>query len=129
MGIVGLALRRPYTFIVMAVLILILGIASIKQTPTDIFPNIDIPVVSVIWTYKGLATQEMAQRLTTYSEYAISANASNIKNIESQTLNGISVIRIYFQPDVHIDAAVAQVDAISQAIRGYMPPGVQPPII
>src|ERR1700755_1853459 len=98
MGVVGLALRRPYTFVVMAVLILILGIASIKKTPTDIFPNIDIPVISVIWSYKGLTTDEMAKRITTYSEYSISANASNIKNIESQTLNGVSIIKVYFQP-------------------------------
>jgi multidrug efflux pump subunit AcrB len=129
MGIVLLALRRPYTFVVMAVLILLLGVAAIRQTPTDILPNIDIPVVSVIWTYKGLPTQEMAQRITTYSEYAISANVNDIRTMESQTMNGISVTKIYFHPTVHIDAAVAQITAVCQAIRGIMPTGVQPPIV
>src|SRR5579871_1723594 len=121
MGIVLLALRRPYTFIVMAILMVILGVASIWKTPVDILPNIDIPVVSVIWTYKGLPTQEMASRITTYSEYAISANVSDIKTIESQTINGVSVTKVYFHPTVHIDAAVSQITAVSQAIRGIMP--------
>ena len=129
MGIVLLALRRPYTFVVMAVLILILGVVSIRQAPTDILPNIDIPVVSVIWTYKGLPTQEMAQRITTYSEFAISANVNDIRTMESQTMNGISVTKIYFHPTVRIDAAVSQITAVCQAIRGIMPTGVQPPIV
>ena len=129
MGIVLLALKKPYTFVVMAVLMVILGVASIARMPVDILPSIDIPVVTVIWTYRGLSTQEMAQRITTYSEYAISSNVSDIKTIESQTINGVSVTKVYFHPSVHIDAAVSQITAVSQAIRGIMPPSVQPPII
>ena len=102
MWIVRLALRRPYTFIVMALLIVMLGVASIRRTPTDIFPNIDIPVVSVVWTYSGLSTEEMERQITTFSEFSTSFAVSNIKRIESQTLNGVAVIKIYFQPDVDI---------------------------
>jgi CzcA family heavy metal efflux pump len=129
MGIVLLALRKPYTFVVMAVLMVLLGVASIEKMPVDILPSIDIPVVTVIWTYRGLPTQEMAQRITTYSEFALSSNVSDIKTMESQTINGISISKIYFHPSVHIDAAVSQITAVCQAIRGYMPPSVQPPII
>jgi CzcA family heavy metal efflux pump len=129
MGIVLLALRKPYTFVVMAVLMVLLGVASILKMPVDILPAIDIPVVTVIWTYRGLPTQEMAQRITTYSEFALSSNVSDIRTMESQTINGISVSKIYFHPSVHIDAAVSQVTAVCQAIRGYMPSSVQPPII
>ncbi len=113
----------------MAVLMVILGVASIGKMPVDILPSIDIPVVSVIWSYRGLSTQEMAQRITTYSEYAISSNVSDIKTMESQTINGVSITKIYFHPSVHIDAAVSQITAVCQAIRGYMPTSIQPPII
>jgi multidrug efflux pump subunit AcrB len=129
MWIVQLALRRPHTFIVMAVFIIFLGIVSIRRTPTDIFPEIGIPVVSVIWEYSGMSAKEMESRVTTYSEYTISSAVNDVKNIQSQTLNGISVIKIYFHPNVDIAAAVAQVAAISQTILAAMPPGMNPPII
>ncbi|HWX17968.1 MAG TPA: efflux RND transporter permease subunit [Chthoniobacterales bacterium] len=129
MWIVKLALRRPYTFVVMALLILLLGITSIKTTPTDIFPEIDIPVVTVVWQYTGLSPDQMAKQITTFSEYTISSAVDNVKNIESQTMSGTSVIRIFFQPNVRIDAAIAQVTAVSQTILRRMPPGTQPPFI
>ncbi len=96
MWIVRLALRRPYTFIVMALLILLLGVVSIKKTPTDIFPEIDIPVVTVVWQYTGLSPDQMAKQITIFSEYTISSAVANVKNIESQILAGVSVIRIFF---------------------------------
>jgi CzcA family heavy metal efflux pump len=129
MWIVRLALRRPYTFIVMALLILLLGITSIKTTPTDIFPEIDIPVVTVVWQYPGLSPDQMAKQITTFSEYTISSAVDNVKNIESQTLAGVATIRIFFQPNVRIDSAIAQVTAVSQTILRRMPPGTQPPFI
>ena len=129
MWIVKLALNRPYTFVVVALLIVILGFAMVQQTPTDIFPNIDIPVISVIWNYKGLSAKDMESQMTIFSEYSISSVVSDIKNIESQTLNGIAVIKIYFHPSVKIDAATAQVTAVSQTILRRMPPGTQPPFI
>src|SRR3982751_272829 len=129
MWIVRLALRRPYTFIVMGLLIVILGITSIRKTPTDIFPNIDIPVVSVVWTYNGLSTEEMERQITTFSEFSTSFAVSNIKKIESQTLNGVAVIKIYFQPDVDIASATAQGTGVAQAILRRMPPGTNPPFI
>jgi multidrug efflux pump subunit AcrB len=129
MWIVKLALRRPYTFVVMALLILLLGAASIKNAPTDIFPEIDIPVVTVVWQYSGLSADQMAKQITTFSEYTISSAVDNVKNIESQTLAGVAVIRIFFQPNVRIDTAIAQVTAVSQTILRRMPPGTQPPFI
>jgi CzcA family heavy metal efflux pump len=129
MWIVRLALNRPYTFVVMAIMILILGVLSIRTTPVDIFPDIDIPVISVIWTYSGMSTEEFERRLTIYSEYSLSANVKDIKSMESQTLDGVSVIRLFFHPGANVDSAMAQATAISQAILRRMPPGVQPPII
>ena len=98
MGIVRFALKYPYTFYVLAALIVFLGISAITVMPEDIFPEIDIPVVSVIWQYTGLSTPEMEQRVSTYSQYSISSNVNGIKDMEAQTLNGISVQKIYFQP-------------------------------
>src|SRR5258705_7877266 len=129
MGIVRFALRFPYTFHVLAALILFLGIVAMRATPTDIFPEIRIPVVSVIWSYTGLSTPEMEQRVTTYSQYSISANVNGIKNIEAQSMNGLSVQKIFFQPDVNLDLAIAQIVAATNAIRALMPPGIQPPIV
>jgi multidrug efflux pump subunit AcrB len=129
MWIVKLALRQPYTFVVVALLILILGVVSIRNTPTDIFPVIDIPVISVIWTYNGLSTPEMESRIALYSEFSISAAVNDVKDIESQTLNGVSVIKIFFHPTVSIDTAMAQLTAVSGAIQRRMPPGINPPII
>ncbi|HEX4164024.1 MAG TPA: efflux RND transporter permease subunit, partial [Bryobacteraceae bacterium] len=116
------------TFIVLSVLILILGITAVVSTPTDIFPKIDIPVVSVIWTYDGLPTTDMEKRVTTFSEFVM-AVVNDVKSIESQTLSGVSVIKIYFQPQVRIDAAMAQVTSAVQGIRFRMPPGINPPWI
>src|SRR5580692_4981231 len=129
MGIVRFALRFPHTFYVVAALILFLGIAAIRSMPTDIFPEINIPVVTVIWQYTGLTTPEMEQRVTTYSQYAISTSVNGIKNMEAQTINGVSVQKLYFQPDVKIDLAIAQIVSATNAIRALMPPGIQPPII
>src|SRR6476659_3251510 len=129
MGIVRFALRFPHTFYVLAALILFLGIAAIRSMPTDIFPEIRIPVVTVIWQYTGLTTPEMEQRVSTYSQYSISANVNGIKNMEAQTLNGLSIQKIYFQPDVNLDLAIAQIVSATNAIRALMPPGIQPPIV
>ena len=128
MWIVRLALNRPYTFIVAAILILVLGVTSIITTPTDIFPDIDIPVVTVIWSYSGLSAKEMEQRVTTFSEFVM-ALVNDVKAIDSQTVNGASVIKISFQPQVRIDAAMSQIGAAVQGIRFRMPPGVNPPWI
>ena len=129
MGIVRFALRFPHTFYVVAALILFLGATASYSMRTDIFPEIRIPVVTVIWSYTGLSTPEMEQRVTTYSQYSISANVSGIKDIEAQTMQGLSVQKIYFQPDVNIDLAIAQIVAGTNAIRALMPPGIQPPIV
>jgi len=129
MGIVRFALRFPHTFYVVAALILFLGVAAIRSMPTDIFPEIRIPVVTVIWSYTGLTTPEMEQRVSTYSQYSISANVNGIKNMEAQTLNGLSIQKIYFQPDVNLDLAIAQIVSATNAIRALMPPGIQPPIV
>lgn len=129
MGIVRFALRFPHTFYVLAALILFLGGIAVWSMPTDIFPEIRIPVVTVIWSYTGLSTPEMEQRVSTYSQYSISANVSGIKNIEAQTLNGLSVQKIYFQPDVNLDLAISQIVSATNAIRALMPPGIQPPVI
>ncbi len=124
MWIVRLALDKPYTFIVAAILILVLGLTSIATTPTDIFPNIDIPVVTVIWSYSGLSAKEMEQRVTTFSEFVM-AVVNDVKAIDSQTVNGASVIKISFQPQVRIDAAMSQIGAAVNSIRFRMPPGVK----
>ena len=129
MWIVRFALRFPHTFYVLAILILFLGATAIVGMPTDIFPEINIPVVSVIWQYTGLSTPEMEQRVTTYSEYSISSNVNGIKQMEGQTLNGISVQKIFFQPDVSLDLAISEIVSSTNAIRALMPPGIQPPII
>jgi multidrug efflux pump subunit AcrB len=129
MGIVRFALRFPHTFYVLAALIVFLGVTAIRAMPTDIFPQITIPVVTVIWSYTGLSTPEMEQRVSTYSQYSISSNVTGIRDMESQTLNGLSVQKIYFQPDVNLDLAIAQIVSATNAIRALMPPGIQPPII
>jgi multidrug efflux pump subunit AcrB len=129
MGIVRFALRFPHTFYVVAALILFLGIAAISSMPTDIFPEIRIPVVTVIWQYTGLSTPEMEQRVTTYSQYSISSNVNGIRDMEAQTLDGLSVQKIYFQPDVNLDLAIAQIVSATNSIRSLMPPGIQPPIV
>ncbi|WP_298424605.1 efflux RND transporter permease subunit [Rhodoblastus sp.] len=129
MGLVRFALRFPHTFYVLAALILFLGGIAIKTMPSDIFPEIRIPVVTVIWQYTGLSTPEMEQRVSTYSQYAISSNVNGIKNIEAQTLNGLSVQKIYFQPDVNLDLAISQIIAATNFIRVLMPAGMQAPVV
>src|SRR6201985_1142338 len=129
MGLVRFALRFPHTFYVVAALILFLGFAAVRSMPTDIFPEIRIPVVTVIWQYTGLTTKEMEERVSTYSQYSISSNVNGIKNMEAQTLNGLSIQKIYFQPDVNLDLAIAQIVSATNSIRALMPPGIQPPIV
>jgi multidrug efflux pump subunit AcrB len=129
MGIVRFALRFPHTFYVVAALIPFLGITASIKMPTDIFPEIDIPVVTVIWTYTGLSSPEMEQRVTTYNQDSISASVNGIKNIEAQTLAGLSVQKIYFQPVVNLDLAIAQIVSATNSIRALMPQGSQPPIV
>ena len=118
MWIVRLALRRPYTFVVMAVLIAILGGYSIVTMPVDIFPYIDIPIVSVIWSYGGLSPEEMEKRVVTTFERNLSANVNDIEHIESQCYNGIAVVRVYFHPNVQIDLAVAQMAGLGVIAAG-----------
>ena len=129
MGIVRFALKYPHTFYVVAALILFLGVTAAVEMPTDIFPEINIPVVSVIWQYTGLSTTEMEQRVTTYSQYSISSNVNGIKDIEAETVNGISVQKIYFQPDVNLDLAISQIVAATNSIRALMPTGIEPPVV
>jgi multidrug efflux pump subunit AcrB len=129
MWIVRLALRRPYTFVVMAVLIAILGVTAIVTMPVDIFPYIDIPVVSIVWSYQGLSPEEMEKRMVTIFERSMTTTVNDIEHIESQSYSGVSVIRVYFQPNVKIDMALAQVTAISQTLLRIFPPGTFPPNI
>ena len=129
MWIVRLALRRPYTFAVFALLILILGAYSIASMPTDIFPNIDIPVVTVVWNYTGLSAQEMSTRVVFNSERGVTTTVNDVEHIESQSLNGIGVIKIFLQPHVNVANAVAQVTAICQVQLRSLPPGTTPPFI
>ena len=129
MGIVRFALRWPYTFYVVAALILFLGVTAAVEMPTDIFPEIKIPVVSVVWQYTGLNTTEMEQRFTTYSQYAISTSVNGIKDMEAETINGISVQKIYFQPDVDLGLAVSQIQAGTNYITRVLPAGTQAPLV
>jgi CzcA family heavy metal efflux pump len=129
MWIVKLALRRPYTFIVCALVILLISPLVLTRTPTDIFPEINIPVVSIVWNYSGLSTIEMEHRIVSSFERSLTTTVDNIEHVESQTVNGRSIIKTYFQKGANVDLAIAQVTAISQtAIRG-MPPGTNPPLI
>src|SRR6516165_4978117 len=129
MGVVRFALRFPHTFYVVAALVVFLGSVAIGTMPTDIFPEINIPVVTVIWQYTGLSTPEMEQRVTTYSQYALSSSVTGIRNIEAQTLNGISVQKVFFQPDVNLDLAIAQIVSATNFIRILLPPGIQAPVV
>jgi multidrug efflux pump subunit AcrB len=129
MWIVKLALRRPYTFTVLALLILILGPIVILRTPTDVFPEINIPVVSIVWNYSGLSSEDMGSRITTVTERALTTLVDDIEHIESQSLNGIAVVKVYFQPHANIDKAIAQVTAISQTQLRQLPPGTTPPLV
>jgi len=129
MWIVRLALRRPYTFAVFAFLILLLGVFSIQEMPTDIFPNIDIPVVTVVWNYSGLSAQEVSSRIVSNVERGMTTSVNDIEHIESQSLTGLAVIKVFFQPHVNVGNAVAQVTAINQVMLRQLPPGALPPFI
>ena len=129
MWIVALALRRPYTFTVMAIMILIMGAVTIQRMATDIFPSINIPVVSVIWSYPGVAPEEMEKRFTTLCERAMTTTVNNIEHIESQSYNGVSVVKVFFHEGASVEAGVAQVTAICQTILKSMPPGTTPPLV
>ncbi len=129
MWIVRVALNRPYTFIVLALLILILSPIVIQRTPTDIFPEIDIPVIAVVWNYTGMSAEEMEGRMTSVYERVLTTLVNNIEHIESTTVNGLAVVKIFLQPNASLDAAIAQVTATSQTILKQMPPGVVPPLV
>src|SRR3974390_2216376 len=129
MWIVRLALSRPYTFIVMALVIVLLTFVVVPRTPTDIFPAIEIPVIALDWTYTGLQPKEMEQRITTNVERGITVLVNDVEHIESQSLNGIAIIKIYFHPGVNIQTAMAQVTAISQTFLRNLPPGTNPPLV
>ena len=129
MWIVQLALKRPYTFVIMALLIVILGVMAVVRMPTDIFPEIDIPVVSVIWTYGGVSPEEMASIITVRSERSFTISVNDIQHIESQSLPGLGIIKIFFHPGAKVEAAVAQLAAASQATLRALPTGITPPNI
>jgi len=129
MWIVRLALRRPYTFVVMALVIILLTPVVLLRTPVDIFPDINIPVISLVWTYNGLQPQEMEQRITSNVERGITTLVSDVEHIESQSLSGIAVIKIFFQPGANIQTALAQTAAISQTFLRFLPPGTTPPLV
>jgi CzcA family heavy metal efflux pump len=129
MWIVRLALSRPYTFIVMAMVIVLLTPVVLLRTPTDIFPEINIPVISLIWNYAGLQPQEMEQRITSNSERFVTTLVNDVEHTESQSLNGLAVVKIYFQPNVNIQTALAQTTAIMQTILRQLPPGSTPPLV
>src|SRR5271155_4155615 len=129
MWLVELALRRTYTFVVMALLIVAVSLVAINRMSTDIFPEINIPVVSVVWQFTGMPADEVEQRIVLINERVLTTSVNDIEHIESQSLFGVGVIRIYFYPGAKIEAAVAQVTATSQAILKVMPPGINPPYI
>ena len=129
MWIVRIALDRPYTFVVLSLLVLILSPLVILRTPTDIFPNINIPVIAVVWTYTGLNAEEMEGRLTSSYERSLTTLVDNIQHIESTSYNGIALVKIFLQPGASLDTANAQVTAASQLLLRQTPPGTEPPEI
>src|ERR1700676_4178027 len=129
MWIVRLALQRPYPFVGLAILILIMGALAIFRTPTDIFPNINIPVVSIIWTYNGLVPEDMADRIVSITERALTTTVDNIEHIESQSLYGIAVVKVFLQPTASIQQGIAQITAVSQTQLKKLPLGTTPPLI
>ena len=129
MWIVRLALRRPYTFVVVAIVILIMGVLSILNTPKDIFPNINIPVISVLWNYTGLSADQMADRIVSVSERIMTTTVNDIEHIESQSWNGRAIIKVFFQPNTNISTALSQITSVSQTAIHALPPGITPPLI
>src|ERR1700754_5047339 len=129
LAIVRLALRRPYTFIVMAILIVIFGVLAAIRTPTDIFPDIRIPVIAAVWTYRGMSPEDMAGRVVYYYERQLSTAVNDIDHIESQSLPGVGIVKIFFHPTVDIRTATAQVTSLSQTVLKQMPAGMTPPVV
>jgi multidrug efflux pump subunit AcrB len=129
MWIVRLALRRPYTFVVLAILIMLLGTLSIARTPTDIFPNIDIPVVAIVWSFNGLDAKQMSDRIVSVTERALTTVVDNIEHIESQSLDGVAVVKVFLQPNANLVLAIAQITAISQTQVRTLPTGTTPPLV
>lgn len=129
LGTVKLALSKPYTFVVMAILIVLFGVTAARKTPTDIFPNVDIPVISVVFSYNGLPPDAMSGRIVSYYERALTNSVNNVEHTESQSVANYGVVKIYFQPNVNINAALAEVTAVSQTVLKQMPPGITPPLI
>src|ERR1700732_862125 len=123
------ALQKPYTYIVLALLIMLLGTVTAISTPTDVFPNIDIPVASVIWSYSGASPNDMEKRIVSIAERSYNSSVNDIEHVESQSMPGISVIKIFLQPGASTDAAVAQITATSQNVLKQLPPGLTPPLI
>src|SRR5258706_9102214 len=128
-GLVRLALRRPYTMAIAGLLILLMGFLSVQRMVVDIFPNIDIPVVYVAWNYPGLSAEDMERRVVLVSERAYSTTVNGIERIESQSIPGIGLLKIYFQPGTEIGAAIAQISAQSNSVLRIAPPGMTPPNI
>ena len=129
MWLVHLALRRPYTFVCFSILVLVFGVVAIVRMPIDIFPTINIPVISVLWNYGGLSPKEMEERVVTLAERVYSSYVNDVEHIESQSLNGLSIIKVYFQPDANLAAGMSQIAAASQAVAHNMPPGISPPFM
>src|ERR1700742_2467365 len=129
MWIVDVALRRPYTFVVVALLILFAGPLILSRTPTDILPNIDIPVLSVVWSFNGFSADDMSNRITTPYERAITSDVDNIEHLESQSMNNVAVVKIFFHPGSDINRAMAEASASSQSILRVLPTGTLPPTI
>src|SRR5580704_13755086 len=129
MWIVKLALRRPYTFVVMAILILVMGCVAIFRTPTDIFLNINITVVSIIWTYNGLVPKEMSDRIVSVTERSLTTVVDNIEHVESQSRYGIAAVKVFLQPNASLDRAIAQITASSQTQLRQLPAGTTPPLV
>src|SRR5207249_9954651 len=127
MWIVRLALRRPFTIAVMALLILVLGTLSLTRMVVDIFPAIDIPVVAVVWSYPGLSAEDMERRVVLISERAYSTTVNGIERIESTSIPGVGLLRVYFHPDADVGAAIAQISSVSATILRIAPPGMTPP--
>jgi multidrug efflux pump subunit AcrB len=129
MWIVRLALRRPYTFVVAALALLLLGVVTISRMPTDIFPVIDIPVVSIIWPFTGISPEDMEKRIVTVSERTFTTTVNDIERTESQSMPSIAVIKVFIQGAARIEAAVAQLTTVMQTILHALPPGINPPLI
>src|SRR6266498_1438201 len=129
MWIVRLALRRPYTFVVAALVLLLLTPFVLLQTPTDIFPSINIPVVSVVWQYAGLSAQEIEQRIIYNHERSLTSTVNDIEHLESNSYNGVGIIKVFLRPGASVDAGVAQLTVVAQTVTRQMPPGQTPPLV